>query len=592
MRNSDLQLFLSNPKEWGSQEFYIQTQIVNLNQYTYQGIYNDAILIHKTQFSPDDPNVPSLVTLAKELNGSDNYLSDKAFQSLKSQQNYYAGLQLQAISLISALASPSDYIFPQPPVHANSPAGVRNDANLNLETVSNNISAELVSMPYPLLDKTQALDIHNNNLFQNASVLNSTGGTTYNYALNLASGGLKGWTIADTNSISALFDQVSGAPSSYSQALSGFGFNLKPGPVTYSEQYQDKNSHWYSMGTKTATNNGFLTITQTSPGNYTVGWIDDSGKTGAIGTFSGTDIAGNLDSDRDVYIGKQFENIDAGWFYYYGGHINGPCIIMFVKDSGGDGPFAFQSQSFAPVALGYYNGFNISLDRSQYVDMQSQSLTQQLYAIPKFTVWVPGNDSNYRLCNTVYWTSSDPVNAPISNVPPWPVSSSNPEPVVQFTTPQTNSGVIHWMKGASGHAVTFTASRTLPDGTVVSGSTILTGPDISLIQILGQPYTPVDAIDVYPSMYSIYGDNFMNTGVQLYVTRHNLFGRFEDVSGAVAYSSSDSRVSVSAGGRVKASSIIPPGTEVDITATDNSGNMEWTQSINKRKSVTCTINVQ
>lgn len=43
MRNSDLQLFLSNPKEWGSQEFYIQTQIVNLKAFNRMDAVNTII---------------------------------------------------------------------------------------------------------------------------------------------------------------------------------------------------------------------------------------------------------------------------------------------------------------------------------------------------------------------------------------------------------------------------------------------------------------------------------------------------------------------------------------------------------------------
>jgi hypothetical protein len=550
--------------------------------------------IHETQFAPSQPGVPSLRSLSRDLTGANSFLSYATIMNLGSQQCYYTSMQVLAIVLIDSLSSPSAFLLPQPPgvKSINTPAGIKNDANSDMDDINSNISEEMSALPYQLLDQTQVYDITNKRLFQGASVSNSTAGTTYNYAASLSSGGLSDWSIASMSGVEGVFGQVPGKPSSYSQALQAYGFKLQPGIVKYHKWTKMVNSQgtsWTDNGDVTATSNGFLTLSIDVSGTATAGWIDDTGKTGTIATFSaGSTIQNSLDGDKTYFAGQS--NGYMCTYYYYYGRINGPCIIMY--DFNQANCLTNQPPSFLPGILGFYNGFTINSDSVVFDTDNQQAATQQLSAIPKYLSFVPSSFNTYDLTESVYWTSSDPVNAPVSNVPKLHLltgEDQDPDNTPQFTSQDLTSGIIHWLPGSYGKTVTFTATRFLPNGSTVSGSI-----DINNNFIFEYAAIHTDAVNIYPVGYTIHGDDLMNYGLYVYVTAHQIDGQFIDITGTANLSTDNPAVNVASDGRVKAASVLPAGTTVTVSVTDTftmTWNMGFLLPNGTRWFDSCVINI-
>jgi hypothetical protein len=322
---------------------------------------------------------------------------------------------------------------------------------------------------------------------------------------------------------------------------------------------------WTDNGDVTATSSGFLTLSIDSSGTTTAGWIDDKGKTGTIATFPfGTFGQSSLDGDKTYYAG--LSNGYMCTYYYYYGRINGPCLIMY--DFNQASCLASQEVSFIPGILGFYNGFTISNDAPAFDTGNEQTATQQLYAIPKYLSFVPSGFNVYELTESVFWESSDPINAPVSNVPKPHLLTDQDEPpdnTPQFTSQDLTSGIIHWQPGSYGKTVTFTATRYLPDGSSVTGSIDITN---NFIMDPGIGPVHTDAINMYPAGYTIHGDDLMNYGFYVYVTAHQIDGMFIDITGTAILSTDNPAVNVTSDGRVKATSVLPAGTTVTVTAED------------------------
>ncbi len=558
----------------------VQALYTNANWVNTQ-IDDDANTIHAMQ-SVGTPGNQPLLYYAKQLTYVDNFIGNTNWNVLQQQMNYYAGLQVQAINLLGAINSPSSYNI----IGQNSPGGLRLEASDWISRISGNVQQEMMQLPLPTLTQNEfAAFTKNALLFQNASVSMATGANAWDYAANLTDGGLN-WVIADTPTIQAVFNAIKGisggAQDNFSEWMNtNLGTNLKPGKVTYYPYEYNLIGQFAPLKQVTTTKNGFLTLTRTGSSgscyNYTVGWIDDSGKTGNIGTFTA------CDNDRVVmalnnaypFVALSQKNI-VGWAC----QINGPCIIM---NGTAFNPTAPTNQDHGAVVMGAYDGLKIS-SSAIVTDPYSNgsSGTEPLTVYPTRT----GNELSFELTNYAYWTSSDPQNAPISNVQ----SSDGSASAAGSTFPPlpNNAGTIHWLPGSVGESVTFTATRQLPNGTDVQGTITLKSP------VKSSAPAP-QAVSVWPSSYNVIASNwnsFKQNGLQLYPTRFYGSGNCEDARSNVTYALPQDAAgfTVSSQGFLQTSlgSLPQAGTSLVVTVTDPLVPAQ-TSDGNVRPTATCTI---
>jgi len=581
----------------------LATHVAALNKnMTPDIMYGYATTIASTQFCSADPLKQTMFSLARSITLADTFIGNAPsgpIANLQNQVNYYASLQAEAVSVLQALAAP--YMASDGTVNFDStPAGTQNEVTGYNNTITDNIQEEISALPYGSPTDDVIYAVKDNIVFTQASIDQGNAGENWTYAGSYTGGGLNagGWRVADTTSIqNYLYSRIQPSMTdggtdgaSYVVALNqpGVGFNLQPGNVTYHKTGSK------SKDTIVATNHGFLTVLyDTSNQLLTVGWIDDDGKTGTIGScyeFNPANISNDLyNTNQDYWV--IHDNSGYGF-----GEFEGPVILMAQPSTGN-----VDLNTIAAASYGLYNGFAFTVGPVQYDPYSNNSSAVQMLAVnPTFP---NGKTSTYVMNNEVYFTSSDPVNAPISNiVPPSPedLDGSVPDASVgPITNPSFMAGMIHWLPGSSGESVTFTATRYLPNGTQVGPpnyqvSKVLVGPVLSNFQTSAQP----DAIEVWPTSFGIYPKAFnINDptfkGVQLYVSRHFGVGALYDVATDtsrqnVVYSSSDPSVSVNASGLVSSNLDLDAGTVVTITITDP---LVPTGKTDTRPSVTATISV-
>jgi hypothetical protein len=432
-----------------------------------------------------------------------------------------------AINALAAINAPSATNI----TGSKTPGGLRLQAANWIATISDNIQQEMAQQPLPTLTQTQFADLKNAALYQTASVSMKTGGTSWNYATALTDGGLN-WVVADTATIQNTFNTIKGMSGGTQQNFSTWmntylGTKLTPGKVTW-EKYgiSTWSGNWVKLSDETSTTKGFLTITYTGTYacnagtcyGYTVGWIDDDGHSGVIGT-TGTQTFGDIGIMLDDYNGNRGvwlpgSSMDAA------SHINGPCIIMVQKDP------AFNTSASAVVVGTYEIGISTTATLVPDPYSKGSSGTQVLTAFPYNSHANPLPMALFS--NYVYWTSSDSVNAPISNVQS--SDGSNAAIIPIFPPLPNNAGTIHWLPGSIGQAVTFTATRLLPNGANVQKHITLTSPVVSSSP---NPKGNPQAISVWPPRYNVTAANwnhFKTNGVRLFTTRHYGSGDCEDVN--------------------------------------------------------------
>lgn len=457
-------------------------------------------------------------------------------------------------------------------------------------------------LPYPLLSSSYGLDVGTGWAFGLASTPGGDpAGNWYDYIRTLQLGGLGGWQPASTVEIQRLYTlaeslpKAPSKPKSYSAVLNQYGFHLTPGPVTTQSWCWSSDAGFYAPKAETICANGFLTVSL-MPSYLAaqvyfcqLGWIDDAGNTGVINpqpflVTSLANLASVLDGDHTIQV--QYRTAPQANSGVYYGQLKGPMVYVTLGNSA-----SFTQPSFAFVPMGAYNGFTLRAG-TKTADALSNgsSYTQPLTALPNGTGAAASYSAQYPMTNEVFWHSSDPTTAPISNVAP--VVSASPTPTPEFTPLPNAAGTIHWLAGSAGKSVTFTASRSLPNGTRVSGTVTLLSPVTA--GIAPQP----DAIEVWPSNYNIYSDELGSTGVKLYVSRHFGSGFFEDVATVlgqpgklnVTYSASDPNVAISSSGLVLSTAPIADGATITVTITDPMVPVS-TDATHTRASVTATINV-
>jgi len=579
----------------------LATHLAALNKnMTPDIVYDNAMNIANAQFDSADPLKSQMYLLARSITLADTFIGNAPsgpIANLQNQVNYYASLQAEAVGVLQALAAP--YMASDGTVNFyDTPAGNQSLVTGYNNDITNNIQEVMSALPYGSPTDDVIFCVKDNVVFTQASIDQGTAGNNWTYAGSYTSGGIEagGWRVADTNSIqNYLYSRIQPSMTdggtdgdtdgaSYVVALNqNIGFNLKPGEVTYHKTGSK------SKDTIVATNHGFLTVLyDTTMQLLTVGWINDDGTKGTIGScyeFNPANISNDLyNTDQSNWV----INDNTGYAF---GEFDGPVILMANPSTGNVDP-----NNIASASYGLYNGFTFTVGKVQYDPYSNNSSAVQMLAVnPTFP---NGKTSTYVMNNEVYFTSSDPDNAPISNVvPPDPdggldgsVPDASEGPI---TTPALMAGMIHWLPGASGESVTFTATRYLPNGTLVGPpnyqvSTVLVGPSLSDFQSSAQP----DAIEVWPSSFVIYPENFTSDGVKLYVSRHFGVGTFSDVATDsrpnVTYESSDPSVSVNPLGLVKSSQDLDAGTVVTITIIDP---LVPTGKTDTRPSVTATINL-
>lgn len=503
----------------------VQALYANSNWVNTQ-IEADAGTLHQVQSLGTPGNQP-LMYLAMQLTNTNNFLGITNMGLLQSQMNYYQGLQVQALNLLGALNAPASYNV----IGQNTPAGLRLQAARWIAQISGNIAQELMQQPFPPYTQNYFADIPNAMLYQNASVSLTGSGAEVTYAGNLTDGGMS-WQVAGNPSLQDTFNLVNQITSNSNQSIStwlntNLGANLKPGPVTY---YSSKYPTRYGQPPITATSNGFVTISAVPTStagqfNFTVGWIDDHGKSGTLGTDSGTwaSLATDLDSG---YYSIYFGSATGG----YAALIKGPCIIMRASDNSSTAAFG------SSVVLGQYTGLTISnpadagSGTNPFVPDPYSGGSSGTISLHAYTTTTPSIAQSFDLSDDVYWTSSDPTNAPISNVPVGPTPTTTPA----FPALPMSPGTIHWLPGSFGETVTFTAQRRRPQdpaGTFVQATIQLPSP------VTGSAPSP-QAVSVWPSRYNVIASNwseFATNGLQLYATRYYGSGDCEDVGSNVTY---------------------------------------------------------
>lgn len=526
----------------------IQSLYANAN-WVNTGILADATTLHQVQSLGTPGNAP-LLTYARQLTNTTDFLSSTTMSALQAQMNYYQGLQVQALNVLAALNAPATWNV----VGQDTPAGLRLQAARWIAQISGNIAQEVMQQPFPPYTSNHFADIRNGMLYQDASVSKSGGGATITYASTLTDGGM-GWQVAGNPSLQATFNLVNTITGQTNQSITGWmntnlGTNLQPGPVTY---YSSRTANELL----TAVSKGFLTISAVPDSkagqfDFTIGWIDDHGKTGKIGIFTGTwaDLATNLDSG---YWAIDEDSKNGG----YAASIKGPCILMRASDTTSTNAFG----SF--VVLGQYSGLTVTRPTgSAFVAdpySQGSSGTMSLQA----STTAPAFD----LSQDVYWTSSDPTNAPISNVPVAP----GPASTATFPPLPMSPGTIHWLPGSYGASVTFTAQRQRPQdpaGTLVQASLTLTSP---VTNAAPRP----QAISVWPSRYGVVASNwadFAANGLQLQATRYYGSGDCQDARSAVTYSLGPNSQGFTISPQGWLSTTLPAkpaaGTQLIVTVTD------------------------
>lgn len=534
-----------------------------LTGYTMDNMINYADTIQSVQFS-GSPQTHPLIAYAKTLNNADKYISNTTLSGFYNQIYYYVTLQSQAMGVINSLSSPAYVTQTGHYNFVSTPAGSKNDAGQYAYQITSNIQQQMSYKPYQLLDANQILDISDKRVFQAASYLGSTGGSSSNYVDALTSGGLEVWSVASPSEIKNLFNTVPGSkPSSYSSSLNSMGFNLKPGSVTYSRQVNNRYGKWVNGGSFTATSNGFLTYSQ-SGSTWTIGWVDDKGNTGTIGTYKGSNsISSVLDSSRDVYQGAADTMGDVN----YAGHINGPVIIVASPYNAFE--YYNQQASAAPIAFGYYNGINITSGTPQ-ANQGGKTYTQQFSAFPvpesSYTSYV----ANYDITQSVFWEILDQAGNPtsdttvfISNAP----VADEPQPAgpQTYTAPPSTIGIVTWMSGSAGKTFKIRASRYNPDGTIQTGITQTVTSPVSGSAVL-EPL----GVSVWPTKWFVDNSEFHSTGVRIWSSIYLGDGSFLD--GAtnslfpVTYSAADNRLTIEDDGLIKSKTILPAGTPLVITA--------------------------
>ena len=551
----------------------------NLLASTYANLYQYAQDIHRVQYSGADPSTTPLMTLARTLAKLDQYLATATLTVFANQATYYAGLQAQAARALAARAAPayvgtgsqSTYNF------NSSPAGALNQGQMQISGIADQVALEMSAVPFPLVDAGQVYDIKNNALFQGTSLLSSTGGTSWTYGVQLVNGGVSGWRPATRTQLLALFHTTTPVGGSYSAALNAAGFTLKPGPITYWESdYQGSQTggNWYRQWT-TITARGFLCPWVDASNALHVDWVGDDGSSGSLCTYVGGDRPEQaLDSAQDLLVSE--ESSKYGPIVHWAGHVNGPVVLAAASLAS----FMQQPQSFTPIALGYYSGLTVQAGLS-LSDQSGAVVVQQLSAAV-----IPTEDefsTFYSMTTDVFWSSSDPINAPVSNLPV--AGGLPPDPPPQFIlsppfmTPQQVPGTVTWLPASAGKSVTFTASRRRPDGTVATGSVTLTSPAPA-----GRTES-FDGVDVWPTVYGIRSSDLMsiNTGLQLWPSLHTWRGSFTDARSVVTYTSSDARVQVSNTGLVTSLLPMPTGSVFTITVSY--------PACTARSSATCRVTV-
>lgn len=556
----------------------VQSLFANTD-WTNTEIQADAGTIHTVQALGTPGNQP-LLTYARQLTYTNHFLGSANTGLLQSQMSYYQGLQVQALNALAALNAPSPYTV----VGQNTPAGLRLQAARWVSQISANLAQELMQEPFPPYTQNYFADLPNAMLYQNASVSTKGVGAECTYALALTDGGMS-WQAAGNPSVQNTFNLVNQITGNSSQSISGWlnanlGTNLQPGAVTY---YSSK-----SPGAVfTSTSKGFVTITAVPAKtagqfNFTVGWIDDHAKSGTIGTYTGT--WANFASDID----------SGGWAIYFGSAtggyaaaVKGPILVMRASDSASTAAFGSE------VVLGQYTGLSVSTTSpggsgaSPFVPdpySKGSSGTMSLYATP---ISSQGTATPVDLSGDVCWTSSDPINAPISNVPSTPGTVSD----AQFPPLAMSPGTIHWLPGSFGQKVTFTAQRQRPQdppGTLVQASVTLASP-------VTASAPDAQAVSTWPSRYNVLASNwsdFAARGLQLYATRYYGSGDCQDVGSAVTWTLGPNSDGFTVSPQGWLSTTLPTqpaaGTKLVITVTDSAVPAQTSEG-NVRQSDTVTI---
>lgn len=566
----------------------LDATLQSLYQETPDNIYESARNIHRTQWI-GDTLTGGMANKARAIVGANGFNGDQTRRDFDQQILNYAGSQTQAVSLIASLGQPGLKYSSTDPydltyTFASSDAGSRNQSNLQIDEIVNNIRRQRSLVPRPLPGVDHVHDVVTDVVYHRASLNEGSGGGKYRYVTNYTAGGLTGWVIADRQRLVELF-RTAGGRQNLNQAV---GFQLRPARVEFLQQRMAQScpypaeaatetsesaSHtwwrcgnggvckcwWESDGRKTATESGFLTVDVTSSG-LEYGWVDDAGRSGRIGTGGNGNPPADLDSDRSVFVkyGSNYKEHEV-WC----GQINGPVILMNKLES------ANVQTPAAAVALGRYSG--LSVRRVAALDFVPDTLsggssgTERLVALPRRLADGPST-AGQDLSTEVYWealdsmtgAAVDPSIATISNLQP---SSTPPAP--EFAMPRIGSGMIHWQAASYGKQLTFRATLSRPNGTRISDEVTLTSP-VAKAQALP------DALDVFPPYIQTTSQRLADKPIQLYATRHWPQGWFENVTGRVSYTSSHPGVTVSASGLVRraATANLPAGTIVTITATD------------------------
>lgn len=410
--------------------------------FTLSDVYTYAQTIHDYEMQGAS-GISSLLTLASQISGADLLLGGPQFTTFQNHVNYYVTQQINAASVINAMSAP--VLVGSYPNYTNnfnsSPAFSSNNATNMVawtqtanRAIVDNVQQEMSVLPYPLLGGTTAIwDISHSNLWYQAATANGASANSIGWVQSLNSNGFTQWSVATTSQIQALYSTASTMnqtpPGSYSAFLNRYGFTLSPGTVSMSQQINTWGSDWEHYGTQTFTTSGYLTI-ETVQGGYNFGWIDDRGNTGTLGSYQGSDsLASVLSSSRDIFVMNQKNGA------VYGGQVTGPMLVVVNV---GSSTFASQQPSFAFVPLGSYNGITVQAG-GQTADPLSNnsSYTQPLTALPNGTNGAQAFSSRYPITNEVYWTSSQPTLAPISNLVP---STSPAVQPVQISSSAIMSG--------------------------------------------------------------------------------------------------------------------------------------------------------
>ncbi len=207
-------------------------------------------------------------------------------------------------------------------------AGSLNVASGYLDEIASHVQEQFSFQPVPLLDNSHVFHMASSKVFQGSAGSTGTGGQKVQHARVLVSGGLSRWEPATLSDLKALF------AAGKLDDLNGLGFNLVPGPVTYTAQEWpciNGPCKWTTLGTITRTKSGFL-VYENSGEKITVSWNDTDGKSGEIGACdlhasakgnmcakeanfpcSNDDLAAALDSDRDFLVGKAFNQTSISY---------------------------------------------------------------------------------------------------------------------------------------------------------------------------------------------------------------------------------------------------------------------------------------